>query len=436
MSLPKVLIIGQSFNNDTGGGITLTNLFAGWDRDKLAVACSGYLLLNNIDTSICNTYYQLGHKENKWLFPFNYLKRKYYSGLLKFDDKKIQDFTIAKSKIRVKLIMNYFYPFLEYVGLSHLISKIELSNEFCTWIDKYQPDVIYAQTSGRADTLFCIALQSYLKKPLIFHMMDDWPATISSKGPFKGYWQRKIDHELKILLDKASVLMSISDYMAQGYKSRYGKEFITFNNTINIKFWKKHQKTDYEINNSPTILYAGRIGLGIQSSLEKIAKVIQSINEKLNMSIKFILQTAKKPLWSKRYSCVVHNNFVCYNDLPQLFSEADLLLLPYDFSKKSKKFIQYSMPTKAPEYMMSGTPILLFAPQETAVVKYAEKYEWAKIVAENNAEELSVAIIDLIQNKNIRTQIAQNAKQIAEENHNSMNVSKEFKSRITSLVIK
>ena len=44
MILPKVLIIGQPFNNDTGGGITLTNLFNGWDRDKLAVACSGYLL--------------------------------------------------------------------------------------------------------------------------------------------------------------------------------------------------------------------------------------------------------------------------------------------------------------------------------------------------------------------------------------------------------
>ena len=48
MALPKVLILGQPFNNDTGGGITLSNLFNGWDRDKLAVTCLGYLLLDTI----------------------------------------------------------------------------------------------------------------------------------------------------------------------------------------------------------------------------------------------------------------------------------------------------------------------------------------------------------------------------------------------------
>ena len=88
MELPKVLIIGQPFNNDTGGGITLSSLFKGWDRDKLAVACSSYLLLNNIDTEVCNTYYQLGEKEHRWTFPFNYLQRKYESGLIQFSEKK------------------------------------------------------------------------------------------------------------------------------------------------------------------------------------------------------------------------------------------------------------------------------------------------------------------------------------------------------------
>ena len=88
MIFPKVLIIGQPFNNDTGGGITLSNLFNGWDREKIAVACSGYLLLDNIDTEVCNTYYQLGHKEYKWIFPFNYLQRKYYSGLLYAIDRR------------------------------------------------------------------------------------------------------------------------------------------------------------------------------------------------------------------------------------------------------------------------------------------------------------------------------------------------------------
>ncbi len=107
MLLPKVLIIGESFNHTQGGGITLCSLFKGWDREKLAVACSGYSLLGNIDTAICGNYYQIGYKENKWRFPFNFLQRKYSSGLVKFDEKKIQSITIAKSKIRIKIIMNF-----------------------------------------------------------------------------------------------------------------------------------------------------------------------------------------------------------------------------------------------------------------------------------------------------------------------------------------
>ena len=91
------------------------------------------------------------------------------------------------------------------------------------------------------------------------------------------------------------------------------------------------------------------------------------------------------------------------------------------------------MPTKAPEYMMSGTPIIVFAPEITAIVKYAKKYEWAKIVIKNNVQELSMAIKDLIQNKTLREKIGQNAKKIAMEKHSSINVSNKFKSMICSI---
>ena len=76
ITFPKVLIIGQPFNNNTGGGITLKNLFSGWSREKIAVACSSYLLSNNIDTNISNknTYYQLEDKGGKIKFPFKFVE--------------------------------------------------------------------------------------------------------------------------------------------------------------------------------------------------------------------------------------------------------------------------------------------------------------------------------------------------------------------------
>ena len=436
MDLPKVLIIGQPFNNDTGGGITLSNLFKGWDRDKLAVACSSYLLLDNIDTDVCNTYYQLGHKEHRWSFPFNYIQRKYTSGILQFSEKKIQNMTIPKSRLRISIISKVFYPVLEYVGIYNIINKTRLSVEFCNWLDEYKPDIIYDQASSRSGILFCLAVQSYLKKPLIFHMMDDWPSTISLEGLFKKYWQRKIDSEFRDLLDQATMLMSISEEMANEYKLRYNKNFITFHNTIDLEFWKKHQRKEYDLTDSPTILYAGRIGLGIESSLELIAKAIQGINEELKLSLKFILQTQEKPLWIKNYQNVIHNSFVSYNDLPKIFAESDFLLLPYDFTSTSIKYIQFSMPTKAPEFMITGTPIIIFAPEVTAVVKYARKYNWAKVITENDINEVTKGIKQLIEKKELRQQYAMNAIKIAEKNHNSIKVTNEFKNVICSLVNK
>jgi len=433
MSFPKVLIISQPFNNDTGGGITLSNLFAGWERDKVAVVCSGYVLQNNIDTSICNMYYKLGEKEQKWIFPFNLVKRKYKSGLIKFDTKKIQNLTFEKSKIRVKLIMDWFMPVLHYTGLIHVSKRLELSQELREFLDEFNPDVLYVQAEDRERVAFCLDLYHYIKKPMVFHMMDDWPSIISERGFLKNFWERKIDSELQVLLNKSSAWMSICEEMTNEYRNRYGLEFIPFHNPVDLNLWKPFQRKNYKINDSPTILYAGRIGLGIDASLELIAKAIDQVNEELNISSRFVLQTESKPEWATKYSCVQHQAFVPYSELPKVFSGSDFLILPYDFSSESIKYIKYSMPTKASEFMISGTPILIFAPEETAIVKYAQQYNWAEIVTENKIEIIAESIKRLIQSEDYRQMIAGNAIKIAERNHDASEITKKFKEVIVSL---
>lgn len=432
MSLPKVLIFGQVFNRNSGGGVTLSNLFDGWEKDKIAVAATGHML-NDANLDICDTYYQLGEKEHKWIFPFNYLQQSFSSGLVTINKFATNNDSSHKTGMRKKLVEGVFYPLLKYCGLLHITSAIKLSAEFRNWLNEFKPDILYVQVSEREGILFAQRLYSFLNIPMIVHNMDDWPSTISEKGFFKNYWNRKIDKEFRELLNKASLLLSISDAMATEYQKRYGKKFITFHNPINVEFWKQYQRTNYELNNSPQMLYAGRIGPGVNTSLKLIAKAIKIVNEKLNMKIKFVLQTQEKLSWFQEYDCVKYNPFIPYSDLPKKFAEADFLILPYDFSKESINFIKYSMPTKGPEYMISGTPIIIFAPESTAIVKYAQKYKWAKVITNNNYSELANSIIFLIQNKSAREAIAFNAKKIGEKNHNSINVTNSFKEAIISL---
>lgn len=435
MSLPKVLIINQPFNNNTGGGITLSNLFCNWEREKLAVACSGYLLNKEMDSSLCNNYYQLGSKERKLIFPLNLFSRKYYSGPVNIDRtadirKKV---VVEKSKFRVRLIHKYMLPFFDYMGFSHFQAKTKLSAEFCKWLDDFSPDVIYAQASMRESILFCLEVHDYLKRPMVFHMMDDWPSLIAVKGPMKKFWKRKIEKEFKLLLDSADLLLSISDYMAEEYQKRYKKKFITFHNPIDLKFWKKRQRDNYDLTKSSTLLYAGRIGLGIDKSLKNIAETVKNINGEFDSNINLIIQSQDAPIWIKNYKNVEHKRFVKYDDLPAVFSKADFLILPYDFSVESLSYIKYSMPTKASEYMASGTPIIIFAPQDTALVKYAEKYHWAAVVTENNVDILTGKLKKLLINQSLREEIANTAKRIAETRHDSEIVARRFEQMISNV---
>lgn len=100
--------------------------------------------------------------------------------------------------------------------------------------------------------------------------------------------------------------------------------------------------------------------------------------------------------WMENFECVSYREPVPYAELPHKFGEADILYLPYDFSEKSLRFIRYSMPTKASEYMVSGTPVLIFAPSDTALARYAEEYRWAKVVTENNLDSLKEALLVLL----------------------------------------
>lgn len=436
MNYPKVLIIGQPFNDDTGGGITMTNLFAGWDREKLAVACSGYLLSSKVDPQICRSYYQLGHKENYWIFPFSLIKRKYYSGPITLEREEAptpapEDHPMAS--LRQILIDRMLFPFLMYSGLIHLVVRTRLSEPFCGWLDEYEPDIIYGQASSLADIRLLRLVQAYLDKPLIFHMMDDWPSVISDSGPFKNYWTRIIDGEFRALLDQCTELLSISDFMSLEYKNRYGKEFKAFHNPVDPSFWKQHQRNSYQLGEKIEILYAGRIGLGIDKSLTTIAESIQKLGEEMRLPLTFVIQSGKAPDWINDYSCVEHRPLAPYEDLPRVFAEADLLVLPYDFSDQAIRYIKYSMPTKASEYMMCGTPIIVFAHPDTALVRYAEKYGWAELVTENGTAAFSRSLKKMLSDEHYRQAVAGRAKAMAEKNHRTDKVTEDFRTLMHSL---
>lgn len=113
---PKVLIFGAPFNNFSGGGITLTNLFKGWPKDRIACTSTGHVLMG-VSNDVCDVFYRLGEGEQKWKFPLNILQRPFPSGLIKFDKKENSFPTSPRVSIRRYLVDKLFYPTLHWLGL-------------------------------------------------------------------------------------------------------------------------------------------------------------------------------------------------------------------------------------------------------------------------------------------------------------------------------
>lgn len=418
MSFPRVLIFGQPFNNFSGGGITLSNLFRGWPKEKIAVTYIGHGL-QNVTTDICNIYYQLGHEEHKWLFPFNLMQRKFRSGIVSMERKPKVPVNSIQMGMRYKLVNDLFFPFLRWIGLFHAASKILLSESFKKWLSEFRPEILYLQVSTREAILFASELCDFLNIPTVVHIMDDWLSTTGNTGLLKGYWRKRINSEFADLLEKVNLHLSISEAMSNEYLKRYKKEFISFHNPIDTNFWLSSSKRDFSLDRQNIVLlYSGRVGLGISDSLLEVASALTLLDNE-ELVVKLYIQTPTKDprIMNKlsRHRNISINKFVSLEDLPKVFSSADILLLANDFSLEGFTYLRLSMPTKASEYMVSGTPVLVYSAPGTAVSEFFCKNECGYCVTVRDQKEIVKAIKFLVNNEDYRKKISRNAIQIAKE---------------------
>ncbi len=429
---PKVLIIGETFHLNSGGGITLSNLFKGWPIEMLANAVDFRDLRMNKDFANIKVYELF---ESKMIFKV--LSTKHFQSY-----RSTSISSENNNKISFKSFLKYFLKktinkLLGYTGLEYLIFHYKIENNFLDWINAFNPDFIYTQLSSRESIKLITELHDITNIPIAIHIMDDWPSTICSKGLFKNYLKRKINKEFIGLLEKSSIFLSISEYMSEEYLIRYGKSFIPFHNPLDLNIWDNPINKLHKTNKMFNFLHAGRIGNGITNSLLKIARILQELNDS-NIPAYLYIQSSNIDIQFKnkilKYSCVKINPPAAYKDIPAIIKDADILVLCNDFDKKGKNFLKYSIPTKASEYMISKVPILVFSDYTSAIYKHAKENKWAFLVGEDNDLLLKAAIIELIKNTALRKVLAERAFQYAKLNFDCNVIREKFRNEFANHV--
>ena len=437
MDYPRVLILGETFRLNGGGGITMINLFKDWPSDNLAVATER--LYETSPNANCDRYYQLGNLEIKIPFPLCLFIRIAESGNRQITSNPFRNAefnNVHKRGIKsfLRLILN---KFLVYSGLYHFTYRIVPSAQLLEWIRDFSPDIIYAQPFRFFDMRFILELHKKSLIPLAIHVMDDSISFLNKPNLLYLYWRKKTTTIFKQLVDNSQVHLSISKFMSDEYFRRYDKVFLPMRNPIEISQWLPFTKRNWEISGITKIVYTGRLAIPNIRSLLKFCEVVDELNRS-GMIIRFDIFSIddnidfRKKIINFKGSYI--NKPVPYTEIPTLLPKYDIVLLPIDFNKTGIKYAKYSISTKTSEYMISGVPILLFAPKEVALTSYAIENNCMLSVTEDKYEKLTDALIRLINDKSLRESLAKKAFDVVRKDSDANNVRQEFKFLLSSVI--
>lgn len=433
-------MVGECFNNRTGAGITMSNLFRNWPEDRLSVVTEHIV---DPELSITNKYYLIGSEEKKRPWPLNYIRVTSKSGFVEISKSANSQYRVLADTevslpVKIYLKLNSIIgKILAFFGFYHLIYKFTVSEKLLEYVNQFKPDLIYSHLHYLEFMQFVHKLHLKTKIPLAVHMMDDWLKAVEPNGLFKLIWQNKTEKVFRKVIQDASVLMSICEAMTADYKTKYGFDFIPFHNPVETKIWMTHSKNDWSYKTPFRMLYAGRIGVGTLESVIDIAEAVEELN-KNGLEIVLEIQTRSiNKIFNEaitQYNCIKINPTLEYAKLPEKFSSVDLLILPMDFDDKSLKYIWLSMPTKVSEYLSTGTPILVYAPQKTALARYALDKEWGIVVSERSQFKLREAIKNIYNDHEMRIKLGKRGKELTVKYHDAEIVRDEFRNQMASVI--
>jgi glycosyltransferase involved in cell wall biosynthesis len=274
-----------------------------------------------------------------------------------------------------------------------------------------------------------------MKIPYAIHIMDDSVMYVNRSVFFRGKSQKIIEKDFQQLLSNSSVRMCISEEMSWEYSRRYGGTFLHFRNPIEVNAWF-NLDTTRKPNTGEVfrLLYMGRTYPPYLDSLIDVCRAVDNLNRQGKILSISVSPVEKNPVFLKRTANFYGLDFykhVSFSEIPSLIRQYDLFLICEDFDEEAQKYLRFSISTRASEGMISGVPVLIYAPAESALCKYFLKTGSGMIVDEPSEEKLKEAILKTMEDSDLRRQVSENAVKTAMADSNSVHVRNEFRNALT-----
>lgn len=328
-----------------------------------------------------------------------------------------------------------------FLGRLKLLMEVLLSPVFFVWtlakIKKYDGAALVTVTHGYA-CVWSAVISKFTNLPLITLVHDDW-VEMSWKGsfiPHKGIYNKL----LYFVLKTSKLVFSVSESMASRIKTIFNINTILQLPATELNQDTYHSPILLEKKTVYKVLYMGSLYSLMKDSILLVCDAV-AIRNKTSSTPDYIVEIysnsnleTRSTLNQKYSGCnISFKDFVKKELFLATLNSADILLIPHSFDKDLEVLTETSFPSKLPECLNSGKPLLVVAPSHSSISKYALKFKFAKVV--NNFDPLQVlqALDDITNNPQEVANMLNNARTVLKKNHCLESQRKDFHSQLQKL---
>lgn len=171
---------------------------------------------------------------------------------------------------------------------------------------------------------------------------------------------------------------------------------------------RQNYKKLKKCNHPASIVFTGYVYEYQIDPLQNLAKAVNSMN-----GVKLEIYTSRAKKYIDKMGVmgknIIYHGFVAPEGVTEIQQKADILFLPMAFNPPSRLVIATASPGKLAEYLTSGRPILVHAPNDAYISWYAKRYGWGVVVEKPDISLLRESIIGLINNRALQERLVKNA---------------------------
>lgn len=183
------------------------------------------------------------------------------------------------------------------------------------------------------------------------------------------------------------------------------------------------------VGNDLQIYFMGLFHLDYEPNLKVLLEAVAQLQDEASTGkLSVVLRCGGvRPRLIKSYESFVRIlPFASEAEVQSDMERADLLYLPLPFGKKYELFVRYSLSTKMVTYVASGIPILYHGPPDAAVHNLLKAHDAALLCTEPTPDVLAEMLRVYIDNKQMGTDSARNALELARRSFNLSQIREKF----------